>query len=191
MQKKSFRKSVRLALNNIDEKNFETWSVSLSVNLKSYLSNQTHIASQIIGAFYPIDWEPQWSCCFKEDELNWRFAFPHFSKEIEGMVFQRSTLGDLIFSDEFSKNRTDMKVPKLENKVVQPDLILIPGMAFSRKGDRLGRGKGFYDRYLSHFEGLKIGLGFEASVFDFIPTDDHDVKLNLLITDKNIYRFDP
>ena len=66
------------------------------------------------------------------------------------------------------------------------DLILIPGMAFTTKGHRLGRGKGYYDTYLSKAleKGLNpttVALAFTEQILVEIPTDDHDVLINKVI----------
>lgn len=62
------------------------------------------------------------------------------------------------------------------------DLILVPGIAFDLRGNRLGRGKGFYDRLLENFNGLKIGVAFEEQIVDEIHVQSHDVKMNFILT---------
>jgi len=64
------------------------------------------------------------------------------------------------------------------------DLILVPGLAFDRCGYRLGYGKGFYDNYLSLYPNSKYGIGFEEQLADNLPHMEHDVKLDVIITDK-------
>ncbi len=67
----------------------------------------------------------------------------------------------------------------------QIDLILVPGMAFDRHGHRLGRGKGYYDRFLSQAKDCyKIGVCFPFQVVDEVPTDEHDVRMDEIITQK-------
>ena len=74
-------------------------------------------------------------------------------------------------------------------------LLLVPGLAFSRSGARLGRGKGYYDRYIEklyaqksmiHLPVALVGWGFEMQVFDEVPIDDHDAMLTHLVTEKGI-----
>ncbi|MDR3232870.1 MAG: 5-formyltetrahydrofolate cyclo-ligase [Planctomycetaceae bacterium] len=66
------------------------------------------------------------------------------------------------------------------------DVVLVPGLAFDRSGSRLGRGKGYYDRFLKKLKpsALKIGLAFECQIFDEIPADGSDVPLDLVITER-------
>jgi 5-formyltetrahydrofolate cyclo-ligase len=70
------------------------------------------------------------------------------------------------------------------------DLAIVPGLAFSVDGHRLGRGMGFYDRFLaqSEFVGLSCGLAFAEQVVDRLPVLDHDVPLGMLATDHGLRR---
>ena len=64
------------------------------------------------------------------------------------------------------------------------ELIAVPGVAFDREDNRMGRGRGFYDRLLkSTPNATKIGLAYDFQMMDAIPTEPHDVKMNLVITD--------
>ena len=62
------------------------------------------------------------------------------------------------------------------------DLIIVPGMAFDNSGHRLGRGKGFYDRFLAqHPDVYTIGLCFDFQYFDKIPSESFDKKVDEVI----------
>lgn len=63
------------------------------------------------------------------------------------------------------------------------DVAVIPGMAFDREGHRLGRGKGYYDRLLSRIPYLyKIGVCFPWQLIDSVPTDEHDITMDCVIS---------
>lgn len=66
------------------------------------------------------------------------------------------------------------------------DLIIVPGVAFDRQCNRLGRGKGFYDRLLSTLDIPKIGICYDFQLKDQIPVEPFDRKMNCVITDKEI-----
>lgn len=71
------------------------------------------------------------------------------------------------------------------NNTVDPseiELIVVPAVAYDRKGNRLGRGKGFYDRLLKTTKATKIGVGYEFQLYDEIPTEPHDVGMDIIIT---------
>ena len=71
------------------------------------------------------------------------------------------------------------------------DLVIVPGVGFSADGHRIGRGMGFYDRFLAlpEFIGVSCGLGFEEQVVPQLPVLDHDMSLSMLCTDRGIRRF--
>jgi 5-formyltetrahydrofolate cyclo-ligase len=72
----------------------------------------------------------------------------------------------------------------------EPDLILVPGTAFDERGGRVGRGKGFYDRFLEGKDGLKVGLAFEAQlVRKKLPLEAHDQLLDGLVTERRLRSF--
>jgi 5-formyltetrahydrofolate cyclo-ligase len=69
------------------------------------------------------------------------------------------------------------------------DIILVPGIAFDRAGERLGRGQGHYDRVLTQFSGLKIGIGNVAQVANFdLPAEEHDIAMDIIITNQFILK---
>ncbi|MEZ5297191.1 MAG: 5-formyltetrahydrofolate cyclo-ligase [Ilumatobacteraceae bacterium] len=67
-----------------------------------------------------------------------------------------------------------------------PDVIVVPGLGFTAAGDRLGRGGGWYDRFLAdrRSDGVAIGVCFAEQIVDELPVDDHDVPLDLVVTDE-------
>jgi 5-formyltetrahydrofolate cyclo-ligase len=71
------------------------------------------------------------------------------------------------------------------------DLVVVPGLGFTVTGHRIGRGMGFYDRFLaqSEFIGLSCGLAFEEQIVPELPVLDHDIPLSMLATDRGIRRF--
>jgi len=61
------------------------------------------------------------------------------------------------------------------------DLMVIPGVAFDKENNRLGRGRGFYDRLLSKVHSIKVGVCFKFQFFDNMPTEEFDVKMNYVV----------
>ena len=70
------------------------------------------------------------------------------------------------------------------------DLIVMPGLAFSTEGDRLGRGKGYYDTYLSKYVTALgqlpplVALAYNEQVVERVPTDAHDVPVDMVLWEK-------
>ncbi len=75
--------------------------------------------------------------------------------------------------------------------VFEIDLVVVPGLGFDGIGNRLGRGRGFYDRFLSHpdYRGVSCGLALEEQFVDSIPTGLHDKRIDMLVTDQQVRRF--
>ncbi|MHC4740934.1 MAG: 5-formyltetrahydrofolate cyclo-ligase [Planctomycetota bacterium] len=71
------------------------------------------------------------------------------------------------------------------------DLVVTPGLAFDVRGNRLGRGGGYYDRFLAHdqIKACKCGFAYAEQVIDSIPATDQDQPMHMLITDAEIINF--
>lgn len=67
---------------------------------------------------------------------------------------------------------------------VKNPLVVVPGLGFDKDKNRIGYGKGFYDRYFARFPSCrKIGAAYEAQIIDYIPTDKYDTKMDIIITE--------
>jgi len=74
------------------------------------------------------------------------------------------------------------------NNVVNPDsieMVIVPAVAYDRNGNRLGRGKGFYDRFLRSIKATKVGVGYEFQLIDNVPAEPHDIRMDIVITPKS------
>jgi 5-formyltetrahydrofolate cyclo-ligase len=72
----------------------------------------------------------------------------------------------------------------------QLDIVIVPGLAFDTSGNRLGRGKGYYDRFLSPLPAkvILIGLAFECQIVKQVPVDYWDCPVSMIVTEKRIIR---
>lgn len=68
------------------------------------------------------------------------------------------------------------------------DLVLVPALCYDEHGYRLGHGGGYYDRYLSAFRVFSVGLCREALLVGTVPTDEFDMRVDCLVTEKRIAR---
>ena len=66
--------------------------------------------------------------------------------------------------------------------------MVVPGVAFDRTGNRLGRGGGYYDRFLSGFQGVTAAVAFSFQLLDQIPIEKHDIPVDLVVTPQNILK---
>lgn len=185
--KSYWREKIKIILSQFSLEEISQKSHQLSLKILHHLSAHLESLSDegekkcfIVGGFAPFNDEPQWNLQLTKFEN--RFAFPR-SLPGEKMAFYKARPQDLIIARDFG---VSMSVPREGAEEVIPDLIFVPGLGFSRKGDRLGRGKGFYDRYLMNYRGRKWGLCFSEQVLSDFPSDRHDQKVDIIITEKEI-----
>lgn len=98
-----------------------------------------------------------------------------------------------VTNDDFIINRFGIQEPnKNTSTLINPtdiEIIIVPLLGFDDKCNRLGHGLGYYDNYLIRcHKAIKIGVGFEAQKLDHIICNDNDIKLDLIVTEKNIYK---
>ena len=93
--------------------------------------------------------------------------------------------------DPFKINAYGIPEP-IKGKIVKPDILLIPLVAFDKKLNRLGYGAGFYDRIIKSLKKNKklitIGLAFDFQKVYFIPISKYDQKLDFIVTNKKILK---
>ena len=86
-----------------------------------------------------------------------------------------------------------LQEPIADDATIMPDILLAPLLAFDAKGGRLGYGGGFYDRTIARMKKQKsvqaVGLAYEMQRYkDGLPRDANDVRMDIIITDGNIYK---
>lgn len=72
----------------------------------------------------------------------------------------------------------------------RPDLIIFPGVAFDKSGNRLGYGRGYYDAFMASMQGtpvLTIGAAYECQLVEQIPAEEHDFRLQSIVTEQAAY----
>ena len=95
------------------------------------------------------------------------------------------------YLDPLKVNKFGMLEPILKREAIVPDTILVPLLAFDSNNNRLGYGKGFYDRFLNKFLKVKkkittIGVAFSFQKYNKLPISNLDIKLDYIITEKGI-----
>lgn len=102
------------------------------------------------------------------------------------LFFQIDSLDDLQIGS-FGIGEPDRQSIEIDPASI--DFLLLPGVAFDRHGFRLGYGRGYFDRLLcnGNFAGLRVGFCYDFQIVDNLPVDDHDQKVELLVTNKGIF----
>ena len=181
--KADLRKILKSKLASLTDQEHLNLSIKLSILLKNLLNDHSVIhRHSVIGVFAPIKKEPLWF--LKMDEAMEKLtAYPAYSNH--QMIFRLAERSKLVMNQDFG---TDIWGPDESEKIVTPKIVIVPGLGFSKDGARLGRGKGFYDRYLEDKSVIKIGISFDMQIMDYIPTDLHDVKMDFIVTEQEILK---
>ena len=108
---------------------------------------------------------------------------------LQKTIILPTVVGDDIIPVEYAQETTfavgDFNIlePQNEPYTGDFDLMVVPGVAFDRKGNRIGRGKGYYDRFLSqHLEVKRIGICFDFQLVDEVPAEPFDIRMDEVIS---------
>jgi len=115
-------------------------------------------------------------------EQSKRVCFPAIDWEKRSL---RPVAVDSIDENAFVTHRHGIREPASGSELgpEQIDLVIVPGVAFTESGDRLGRGAGFYDRFLATCPAARLGVCFREQIVDSVQADTHDVPMDSLGTD--------
>ena len=96
--------------------------------------------------------------------------------------------------ENFVKGHMNISEPQNNNKILNPELIFVPCLAFDNKGNRLGYGGGYYDRTFAYLNKINhrfisVAYAYEDQKLDYVPIDKFDFKVDYVITEKNLYSF--
>lgn len=140
--------------------------------------------ASVIGVFAPMPSEP-------DIELLWPAA------QGKTLCYPTIRMGRLAFVSVSHVNSVkagsrSFREPVFDPEFVVPppeiDLLLVPGAAFCRDGRRLGRGGGFYDRFMSSpgFRASKMGVCFDLQILRELPVESHDIPVDQVVTESGI-----
>lgn len=79
----------------------------------------------------------------------------------------------------------DVAVPEDDVDPTWPDVVMVPGLAFTPAGQRLGQGGGWYDRFLPRLrdDAVTIGVAFDEQIVESLPVEDHDIAVDVVVTE--------
>lgn len=113
-------------------------------------------------------------------------AFPRCDKETNTMQFYILPEGQ-----KLSPGAYGIPEPPEDAPVCRPDkraLCIVPALSYDLDGNRIGYGKGYYDRYLSTFPGVAVGIAYASMLLKSVPTEAHDLPVDWLFTERGSYR---
>lgn len=134
-----------------------------------------------------IDIVPFLRWCWTQARI--QTAVPRTIPQDRDMVFHRiESLSDTLEAPPYGIREPHRSLPTIEDPS-QIDMMIVPGAAFDERGGRLGYGGGYYDRYLASIceqigqLPVLIAPCFDLQVIDHIPTDNHDIEINIILTE--------
>ncbi|TLX82117.1 MAG: 5-formyltetrahydrofolate cyclo-ligase [Thaumarchaeota archaeon] len=140
-------------------------------------------SAKSIGAYYSIGSEVQTQDILQEIlNAGKQLALPKVVKN--DLVFKKITS----FSDLEQGNFSVMEPKEKCESVKNLDVIIIPAIALTRDGFRLGYGFGYFDRFLHGKKSKIIALSYAKQIVKSFPRDDHDVKINCIVTEDEVIR---
>ncbi|MGL5257856.1 MAG: 5-formyltetrahydrofolate cyclo-ligase [Proteocatella sp.] len=154
--------------------------------IEENLMNQKEInEAQTIFCFVSMKDEINTKCIIKKLlDRGKKVGVPKCKKDNTMEVYQIESLDDLeigFYSIEEPKGYCK----KIESQDI--DLALIPATACDKKRNRIGKGAGYYDRYLENQKFLKIALCRQKFIVERIPVEENDINMDKIVTEKNIY----
>lgn len=142
-----------------------------------------HNKPRWVGSFMPLRDEPQIQI---EDHIA-HLCYPRVD-QADLKFYKAETNGS-----EFSKNSLGVLEPAPTNEEIQlgdQDMVLVPGVVFNRHGQRIGRGRGYYDRYLSKSRAQRWGVAFDFQLMDEVWRSElWDQSMQGLVTESEILEF--
>lgn len=176
-QTKSLKKDLRTAViaETLSRSEGERWLASEKI--QKHLSQFSQNQSGYWGAFKPLHSEPQ----VNFNQLNPAIKCCYPKVNGDDLEFYADV-------KQWHKSALQVEEPLDGQKVPLSDMagIFVPALAFHADGHRLGRGRGFYDRTLTDFVGLKVGVCYHFNILKSVPTESHDVGMDYIITDEKI-----
>lgn len=172
--KKTLRRVVREKIAGID---FAAARVRSSLMCEELKRVFVVSGAKVIALFSPLGDEPQLWPLVEQLSASLSVALPRVEGDV--MNFYRYDK-EAMATGSYGINEPQWGCLVTASEI---DVMVIPGVAFTKEGVRLGRGKGFYDRYLSQngFSALKIGVCYREQLVAEIPTEPHDVKMDVVI----------
>ena len=140
------------------------------------------ITGKIIGGYYPYNYEIDILQILKKfEKKKFIITLPKIKKNSQMNFFEWST------NDPLAINKFGIPEP-ISEMVKYPDVLLVPIVAFDKNFNRIGYGGGFYDRYIKKIRKRKkvltIGFAYSFQKVKKIPTNNYDIKLDFIITNK-------
>lgn len=175
--KQNLRKEINLLKRSYSEKELSSFSTSI---MKCLEASESFQKATCIALYYPLIGEVETTSLLEKWYQKKCLLLPLV--EGDNLKFYRYKGKEALTTGAYGilePNQTEEVIP-----IEQIDLIVIPGIAFDKQLNRMGRGKGYYDRLLAQSKAQKIGICFDFQLKNRIPTEAFDIQMDQIITEK-------
>ena len=163
----------------------ENYSKDLRIDFRSIIKilKKRKQKNKIIGGYYPYNHEVNVVPLLEKfEKSNYIISLPKISKN--------SRMNFFVWSSNDPLNINEYGIPEpITNRMIFPDVLLVPLVAYDKNFNRVGYGGGFYDRYIKRIKKIKniltIGLAFSYQKVKKIPIEKNDIKIDFIITEKD------
>ena len=165
---------------------FNTKNIQIDFNQIIKILKKEKITNKIIGGYYPVNFEIDDLALLRKFKKNkFSISLPVIKKNFQMDFYSWS------FSEPLKINKYGIPEPE-KKKIVYPDVLLIPLVAFDKNLNRLGYGGGYYDRLIKKLSKkkkiMKIGLAFSVQEINKVPINIYDQKLDYIVTNEYIIK---
>ena len=176
------KSEIRKKILKIRKKNFNK-NYDIDFNFITKIIKNKKIVNKVIGGYYPYNNEIDAIEILKKfEKKNNSISLPKIKNNFQMDFYEWSSQDPLVI------NKYGIPEPT-SNKIVYPNILLVPFVAYDKYLNRLGYGGGFYDRYIKKIKKIKkvltIGIAFSYQKVKKIPIEKNDIKLDFIITEKN------
>lgn len=144
-------------------------------------SSKEFKSAKVVGAYYAFGSEVRTDLILEKSKaLGKKVALP--SVEGESLAFYELSSGRYLV-----KGRFGIMEPLPYGPVDKIDMLIVPGIAFDKKGYRLGYGKGYYDKFLAKKNVFSVGLAYSFQLLESLPRGGYDKRLDIIATEERIH----
>lgn len=174
IDKSLLRREVRARLAVLDAYEKRLRSQYICDEVKKHLAVS---GARVVALFSPLGYEPDIWPLVESLASTVSVVLPRVEGDVMNFyVYDRNSMAVGSFGISEPRNSVGVDAGEI-------DAVVVPGLAFTVDGARMGRGKGYYDKYLSQsgFAALKIGVCYREQLVPHIPTEPHDVPMDVVI----------
>lgn len=172
--KTTIRREVRARLSGLGAEEKRSRSLAICSEVKKHLAVNN---AKVVALFSPLGYEPDVWPLVESLSCELSIVLPRVEGDVMNFYcYDRGSMAIGSFGINEPQNGLSVKPCEI-------DAVVVPGLAFTERGARMGRGKGYYDKYMSQgdFSALKIGVCYSEQLVQEIPVEPHDVAMDVVI----------